>query len=525
MQTYIELYFFSSKIDRSNYILSIMFLQLISLALMISLISLMIIPKHKLSRKNPPGPPGLPFIGNLLQFDKAKPHIYLWQLSQKYGPLAYLKHGSTPVLVVSSTKMAKEILKTRDLSFCSRPPVVGQQKLAYDGIDMAFSSYNHHWKEMRKICLLHLLSQKQVLSFRPVREDEVCRMMGKISRLSSSSQPANLSDIAMSLASNLICRVAFGRRYDDNEYDKMRFDRLIMEAQALMVSFYFSDHFPALGWVDKVSGLLDRLHKNCKELDVFYQQLIDEHLNPSRPKPDREDIIDLMIKIKDQNSSSLDLTWDHIKALLMNLFVAGTDTVAASVVWAMTGLMLRPAIMKKAQTQIREVTGQKGIVDEDDIKKLPYLKAVVLEALRLYPPAPLLFRTQILHDECTVEGYKIDPGTSVFINGWAIARDPETWQYPDEFRPERFMTSDCVFDNKAGEFEMIPFGGGRRGCPGMGMGLISTELALANLLYSFDWALPDGMKVQDIDTDALPGLTMHKKNALVLVATKYNVQN
>ncbi|PIN20374.1 Cytochrome P450 CYP2 subfamily [Handroanthus impetiginosus] len=499
----------------------IIFVALIVLITIISLTLCVIIHDQQECKINinPPGPQGLPFIGNLLQFDKSKPHIYLWQLSQKYGPLVYLKHGSVPVLVVSSANMAKQILKTHDLSFCSRPPVFGQRKLSYGGIDMAFSPYNHHWKEMRKICVHHLLSPKQVLSFRPIREDEVSQMISKISRLSSSLQPANLSDIAMSLAGNLICRVAFGKRYDDDEYEKISFDRLIMEAQALMVSSYFSDHFPGFGWLDKVSGLLDRLEKNCKELDVFYHQLIEEHLNPSRPKPDRQDIIDLMIQLKQQNLH--DLTWDHIKALLMNLFVAGTDTVAAAVVWTMTGLMLRPAVMKKAQTEIRAAIGEKGTVDEDDIKKFPYLKAMVLESLRLYPPAPLVFRTQILDQECTVEGYKIKPGTSVFINGWAIARDPETWEDdPNEFLPERFMkgrNDNWVFD----QFEMIPFGGGRRGCPGLGMGLISIELALANLLYSFDWALPGGTMPGDVDTDALPGLTMHKKNALVLLPTKY----
>ncbi|KAK4386348.1 cytochrome [Sesamum angolense] len=330
--------------------------------------------------------------------------------------------------------------------------------------------------------------------FRPVREDEICRMIAKVSGL------VNLSDVAMSLASNLICRVAFGRRYDEDEFEKMS------------------------GWLDKVSGLLGRLRKNCKELDVFYEQLIDEHLDPARQKPaGRQDIIDLMIQLKDQNASSLDLSWDHIKALLMNLFVAGTDTVAAAVVWAMTGLMLNPAVMKKAQTEIRQFIGEKGQVDDDDIRNLPYLKAVVLETLRLYPPAPLLFRTQILDEDCVLDGYKIKPGTSVIINGWAIGRDPETWQDPEEFQPERFMTSNGgVVDvsAKTGEFEMIPFGGGRRGCPGMGMGLISAELALANLLYSFDWALPAAAPGSNvIDTDALPGLTTHKKNPLLLVAT------
>ncbi|CAI9783645.1 unnamed protein product [Fraxinus pennsylvanica] len=133
----------------------------------------------------------------------------------------------------------------------------------------------------------------------------------------------------MSLASNLICRVAFGRRYDDEEFEKKRFERLVMEAQALMVGFYFSDYFPLLGWLDKFTKKSDRLEKNCKELDLFYQELIDHHLNPSRPK--ENDILDLLLILKDQNSSSINLTWDHIKALLMDLFVAGTDTVAASI--------------------------------------------------------------------------------------------------------------------------------------------------------------------------------------------------
>ncbi|KAL0419020.1 UNVERIFIED_CONTAM: cytochrome [Sesamum radiatum] len=176
----------------------------------------------KKTTKNPPGPPGLPFIGNILQFDKAKPHIYLYHLAKKYGPLAFLKHGYTPILVVSLPRMAKLVLKTHDLALCSRPPVLGQQKLAYDCIDMVFSPYNQHYKEMRKVCVLHLFSPKQVHYFRPVCEDEICRMIAKVSGL------VNLSDVATSLANNLICRVAFGRRYDEDEFEKMRFDRLVI---------------------------------------------------------------------------------------------------------------------------------------------------------------------------------------------------------------------------------------------------------------------------------------------------------
>lgn len=270
----------------------------------------------------PLGPRRLPIVGNLLDHYWSGDVVeYLGHLSQKYGPLATIYHGSTPVLVVSSMKMANQILKTHDASFCSRPSVLGQQKLSYNGIDIAFSPFNPHWKEMRKLCALHLLSPKQVVSFRSTREDEVSRMIANISRVAidnaSGQPPVNMSAVAMSLASNLITRVAFGRRYDDDEFEKKRLDRLVMEAQTLMVSFYFSDHFPALSWVDKASGLLGRVHENCKEMDVFCQQLIDEHLHPSRPTPARQDIIDLMIQLEHAATFATRDWDDHIKALLM----------------------------------------------------------------------------------------------------------------------------------------------------------------------------------------------------------------
>lgn len=477
------------------------------------LLTIIILVRRTKKNPNPPGPRGVPVVGNLLQFDASKPLIYLQQLSRDYGPLVYLKHASTPTLLLSSAKLANKILKTHDLSFCTRPPVLGQQKLSYNGADMAFSPYSPHWKDVRRMCMLHLFSPSRVLSFRPIREAQVARVITKISALAASSQAVNLSEIAMSLASNIVCGVAFGRTYEDHEYEKKRLDRMVLEAQALMVSFYFSDHFPALSWVDKVTGLLGRLDRNFQEMDAFYQQLIDEHLDPSAPNRDREDIIDLLIQLKRQKPDSI--TWDHVKALLMNLFVAGTDTAAAAIVWTMTALMLKPTVMKKAQTEIRQAIGEKGIVDEDDIGKLPYLKAVVMEAMRLYPPAPLLYRTQVDLQGSSVEidGYEIKPGSTLIINGWTIARDPETWEDPDEFVPERFMRSE---GRQQLDFEMLPFGGGRRRCPGMGMGMVSIELALANLLHSFDWRA-----AHPIDTESLPGLTMHKKNPLLLLPTHY----
>lgn len=207
-----------------------------------------------------------------------------------------------------------------------------------------------------------------------------------------------------------------------------------------------------------------------------------------------------------------------------DIFVAGTDTSAAILVWAMTALMKEEgSAMRKLQEGIREFVGKKGRVDEDhDIQNFPYLRAVIKETLRLYPPAPLLLPRETI-EKCTIDNYEIKPNTLIFTNAWAIGRDPECWENPDEFILERFcdVNNDDIINYKSGEFEMIPFGGGRRGCPGISLGVATVELALANLLYAFDWELPDGVVKEDIDIDPLPGITMHKMVPLCLVAKAY----
>ncbi|CAL5332181.1 unnamed protein product [Camellia sinensis] len=479
-----------------------------------------ILHKHRVNRHVlPPGPPGLPFIGNLHQLDNSAPHRYLWQLSKQYGPLMSLRLGSVPTLVVSSARMGKEVMKTHDLEFASRPSMVGQQKLSYNGLDLVFTPLNDYWREMRKICVLHLFNSKRVQSFQSVREDEVLLMIKKISKQASAKKGINLSDTVMSLTSTIICRVAFGKRYEDEGHERSRFHSLLNEAQALMATFFVSDYFPLMGWIDKLSGLYGRLEKNFKELDMFYQEIINDHLDPKRQASEQEDITDVLLKLQNDHSFTIDLSLDHIKAVLMNIFVAGTDTSAATLVWAMTALMKNPKVMKRVQDELRNLIREKGFVGEDDIQKLPYLKAIVKETMRLYPAAPLLVPRETTQT-IKIEGYEIPSKTLVYVNAWAIGRDPEAWDNPEEFLPERFLGS--AIDFKGQDFELVPFGAGRRGCPGIYMGAVTVELALANLLYSFDWELPVGMKKEDLDTEVIPGITMHKKNALYLVATNPN---
>ncbi|KAK4709792.1 hypothetical protein R3W88_004305 [Solanum pinnatisectum] len=327
-------------------------------ALVIIIILSILLPKVKKNEKNilPPGPLRLPFIGNLHQFDSLTPHIYFWKLSKKYGKIFSLK------------------------------------------LDIATSPYNDHWKELRKICVGHLFSLKKVQSFIPIREDEASRMIKEISQQAVTSRITNLSSIMISLMTTIICRVAFGIRYDEETSERRNFNELLKVTQEMLAAFFVSDYFLPLGWIDKLSGKTSRLEKNYKDLDEFYEGLIEQHLNPNRPKSMEGDIIDLLLQLKIEKSTLMDLTLDNIKAIIMNMLVARTDTSAATIIWAMTTLITNPNAMKKVQAEIRESVGKKSIVNEDNVQKLPYFKAVMKETLRLYTPAPLLLPRETMQN-------------------------------------------------------------------------------------------------------------------------------
>lgn len=204
------------------------------------------------------------------------------------------------------------------------------------------------------------------------------------------------------------------------------------------------------------------------------------------------------------------------------MFLGGVDTSALVVTWALAELCKNPRLMKKAQDEVRSIVGKKGRVTEADLDQLQYLKLVIKETMRLHPPAPLLIaRETISHFK--INGYDIHPKTLIQVNAWAIARDPQYWKNPEEFSPERF--TDSTIDYKGQQFEFLPFGAGRRGCPGMYMGVVTSEILLANLLYCFDWKLPDGMREADLNMEEQEGfsLTLAKKTPLLLVPSKYIV--
>ncbi|KAJ4710981.1 Cytochrome P450 [Melia azedarach] len=487
--------------------------------------SLLILKKLKKQNKQllPPGPPKLPVLGNVHQIGEL-PHQTLWKLSKKYGPVILLKFGRIPVVIISSAETAREVLKVHDLDCCSRPPLAGTRKLTYNYSDVAFSPYGEQWRQLRKLCVLELFSLKRVHLFRFIREEEVKMLMNSISQSSSSAAPVDLSEKLFALTGSIVFRMAYGKIFRGSNLDSTKFQELVHATESVAGGFTAGDCLPYVGWIiDRLTGYHAKLERVSHALDTFFEEVINEHLKPGRTKQDQEDIIDVMLKIERNQTEYKSEAWvtkENIKAILLNIFLGGVDTSAITVIWAMAELSKKPRLMKKAQSEIRTCIGNKGRVTESDIDQLQYLKMVIKETMRLHPPAPMLLAREAM-SHFKVNGYDIHPKTLIQVNAWAIGRDPNYWKNPEEFVPERFI--DNSVDFRGQHFEYLPFGSGRRICPGINMGVATSELALANLLYCFDWKLPNGMKEDDINMEESTGvsLTLCKKTPLILVPVNY----
>ncbi|XP_062116099.1 cytochrome P450 71A9-like [Humulus lupulus] len=473
--------------------------------------------------KLPPGPMRLPIIGNLHQLlGNTFPHQTFGRLSHRYGPIMFLKLGSIPTLVVSSAEVAKEIFKSHDIIFSGRPVLYAVKTLGYNGSTVSFAPYGDYWREMRKIVILELLGQKRVRAFQAVREEEVRTLIDTITSTPTflNSGIVNLSQLTLTLANSVVCRVAFGKKYngsnDHREDGKGGLSELLHETQNLLGSFCVADFYPRwLTWVNKFNGLERRVNKCFRDLDNFYDKVIEEHHHFDPGNTKHEDVVDVLLQLQNDPNQALKINNDQIKGVITDLFIAGTDTTSAALVWIMAELIMNPEAMKRAQEELREVTKRKGFVEESQLSKLNYIKLVIKEGFRLHPPVPLLVPRETT-ESCRMKGYDIPSGTRVFINTSEIGRDSKYWEKPNEFRPERFMESSVDYRGK--HFELLPFGVGRRGCPGINFATVLIELALANLLCRFDWELPNGMKREDMDMEEAFGLTMNKKIPLCLVA-------
>ncbi|KAG6513195.1 alpha-humulene 10-hydroxylase-like [Zingiber officinale] len=473
-------------------------------------------PAQKVLAPLPPGPPKLPLIGNIHHLAGANPHRTLRHLSRVHGPLLLLRLGQVDLVVASSVEAVEEIIKRHDLNFANRPSdLTFANILAYDGLSVAMAAYGGYWKQMRKIYAMELLNSRRVKSFATIREDAVRKLTAEIANAASFGQfqtPLNLSEMVMSMTNALVLRAAFG----DKCQQKGKFLQLVKEGVGLVTSFAVADMFPSLKFLDTLTGLKFKLQRVRRQIDQVFDEIISQH-QAERAGPSEEDlIIDVLLRLKDQDDQEFPITSTSIKAIVLEIFLGGTETSSTVIEWAMSELMKNPEVMEKAQKEIREAMQGKTKLEENDIAKFNYLKLVIKETLRLHPPGPLLL-PRVCKEECEVVGYRVPTGARLLINAWALGRDERYWGGDAErFKPERF--ADGSVDFRGFNFEFVPFGAGRRICPGMTFGLSSVEVGLAHLLFYFDWKLPGGMKAEELDMMEISGASAPRKSPLFLLA-------
>ncbi|GFY86917.1 cytochrome P450, family 82, subfamily C, polypeptide 4 [Actinidia rufa] len=428
-----------------------------------------------ISIKEAPQPAGAwPIIGHLHLLGGVDQLLYrtLGDMADKYGPAFNIRLGSRCAFVVNSWEVAKECFTDNDKALASRPTTAAAKLMGYNYAVFGFAPYSPFWREMRKIATLELLSNRRL------------EMLKHLKRW--------LEDLTL----NVVVRMVAGKRYfgagaDCDDDEARRCQKAITSA----------------------------MKKTAKELDSILEGWLEEHRQRRRAgeATSEQDFIDVMLSLQEEGCLS---NFEHdsntsIKSTCLALILGGSDTTAGTLTWAISLLLNNTEALKKAQEELDLHVGADRQVDDSDIKNLVYLQAIIKETLRLYPAGPLLGPREAM-ESCTVGGYNVPVGTRLIVNIWKIQRDPRVWTDPSVFKPERFFTNHENVDVRGQHFELIPFGSGRRSCPGVSFALQVLHLTLARLLHGFDLASPLDLPV---DMSESPGLTIPKATPLEVLLT------
>ncbi|KAH6803986.1 hypothetical protein C2S51_032233 [Perilla frutescens var. frutescens] len=487
------------------------FLFLLSSFIFIFILSKMSKPKLNL----PPGPRKLPLIGNLHLLGGSDPlYRVLKDLANKYGPLMHLQLGEVSCLIVSSPETAEKFMKTHDTIFANRPSLLVSEIGCYGNSDIAFAPYGEYWKQLRRICTLELLGAKRVQSFRPIREEEVLNLCKWIGERAEST--ISLTEKLSSTNLDIMVRAAFGKKRDE----QAALIDIMKQSPDFLSEFCIVDVYPSLKFLRLLTGMKKKIEKQCKLMDEVAEKIIVQRKQSNsaswKTNAYEGDLLDALLKLEsDKSLENIPLTTENIKAVFVDMFGAGIEQSSTVIDWAMAEMLKNPSVMEKAQNEVRKVfDGKNKIVNECFFDELHYLKLVIKETLRLHPPAPLLVPRES-REQCEINGYVIPSKTRVMVNAWAIGRDPKYWDEAERFKPERFLRKPVDF--KASSLDFIPFGGGRRICPGMTFAMAGIELQLAMFLYHFDWILPNGMKPEELDMTEYLGISYRRKNGLNVI--------
>ncbi|CAO2045751.1 unnamed protein product [Urochloa humidicola] len=470
---------------------------------------------NKLAPRLPPGPWQLPVIGSLHHLlRRGLPHHTMRDLSVRHGPLMSLRVCERAAVVVSSAEAVRELFKGNDAAFSQRPGSPGIDELSRHGQGVIFAPYGDHWRLLRRIFMTELLSARRVEAFRRIREDEAARLVASLAAAASRrpEQPVDVDERLKEFIADASVRAILGDRLPD----RAAFLRMVEEGQDPSALFDLRDLFPS----SRLVRMLPRGGRAERHRQVMFR-LMDDVLLNHREKTttvdhdggELDNMADVLLRIQKEGDMRVSLSHGVVRAVLIDAVGAAVDTSSTTLQWAMAELVANPRVMQKAQLEVRNAMAGQQRVNEAALRDLHYLNAVIMETLRLHPPAP--FVPRVCLEDCMIQGYHVPEGTITVTNVWAISRDPKYWEDPDTFRPERFESADC-FDYKGFDFEFTPFGVGRRMCPGMNFSHANIEIALASLLCHFEWKLPNGAKPEEMDMTEVWGVTVRRKAKLLL---------
>ncbi|PON52449.1 Cytochrome P450, E-class, group I [Parasponia andersonii] len=477
----------------------------------------------------PPGPRPFPIIGNLLELGD-KPHKSLAKLSHTHGPIMRLKLGQMTTVVVSSAAMAKVVLQTHDQLFSNRTIPDSIRACEHHEHGMPWIPASTGWRNLRKICNSHLFSAKALDTNQNLRHQKVQELLADVRRSAAAGVAVDISRAGFMTSLNLLSTTFFSVDWADPAADMAgELKEIVWDIMEAVAKPNLADYFPLLKKIDP-QGIRRGMTSHFRKMMGLFDRIINQRLRLIREAnssstsagtttvPVQEnDTLDTLLSYitSEENRENQVLDKTTIEHLLLDLFAAGTDTTSSTLEWSMTELLRKPEILSKAQAELERVIGKGNQVKESDIAGLPYLQAIIKETFRLHPPAPLLLPRKAETD-VEVCGYTVPKGAQVLVNVWAISRDPSIWDSPNEFIPERFLESNV--DVKGRHFELLPFGGGRRICPGLPLATRMVHLMLGSLIHSFDWKLEGGVEPESMNMEDRFGITLQKAEPLRALA-------
>ncbi|KAG0583247.1 hypothetical protein KC19_3G120800 [Ceratodon purpureus] len=489
---------------------------------------LLISATRKSNLKLPPGPSGVPILG-YLPFLGENPHRQMAKLAKKYGPLVHIQLGSFPGLVVTSPRLAKEVLMTQDQNFASHPQTINMEYFAYyndkDKIrrGIASAKLGAYFRNLRRLVALELMSPKRMRFLEGVRNEEMQRMVHSLLEDANCADGvANLNSAISGMTMNVISRTIAHKRYFGkdlaDQQEAREFQKMFHTMLRWVGYIFLADFLPILRPVTRLFSTERAMAETAKRADAFLETILQEHRQKRNTDEASQDFVDMMLTSPGEDGKYLDD--NTIKVLTLECFLAGTDTPSVTTEWILAELLCHPEVMHRLQSDLDRIVGTDRHVRESDLPNLPYLNAIVKETFRLHPAAPLLIPHESAQ-QTQIDGYDIPANTRVFVNTWAMGRDTANWENPTEFNPDRFMDGKkSEIDIKGGHFELLAFGSGRRRCPGMPLGSLLVNLAVARLVHGFRILLPSGMRPEDLDLSEIFGINLSMKVPLSCVRIK-----